>query len=471
MKILSASLQNFASYKELTFDFADQGLTLIQGPNGAGKSTLADAIPWILFGKTAKGGAANEVLTWPGSQTTTGSLKFHDGTVITRVRGASNDLFIQNDAIKAGRGRGKDLLDTQKMINQILGINYDLYLAGSYYHEFSQTAQFFNTTANNRRLICEQLVDLKLPIKLQSAISLERKARNKSLEGLMVEAAQLHSNITVLQRYEATEKVKFNLWEKAHKWDKEIAAKAYQDFESGRDQVLTNQCNSCGTVLAEPRHVHNDSVNPYLKRLAELEQAINPYAGATKDYFEEINAKSMELGYLNQEILGLKIVVEELDLLEQVTESLRSTTIQNTIKFIGTNTNRLLTDFFDAEIRVEFETQSKDKLEVILSKDGNIASFSQLSKGQRCLLKLCFGVSVMQAVQNHHGINFNTLWFDESLDGLSDYFKVKAYRLFESIIQGYENIFVVEHSEALKSQFENSYSVSLINGNSVIAKA
>lgn len=77
----------------------------------------------------------------------------------------------------------------------------------------------------------------------------------------------------------------------------------------------------------------------------------------------------------------------------------------------------------------------------------------------------------MQAVQNHHGINFNTLWFDESLDGLSDYFKVKAYRLFESIIQGYENIFVVEHSEALKSQFENSYSVSLINGNSVIAKA
>lgn len=472
MKILSVSLQNFASYKELIFDFADQGLTLIQGPNGAGKSTLADAIPWILFGKTAKGGTVDEVLSWPGKETCVGKLDIFVNNIlytITRSRGTNkNDLYYE--ILGASIFRGKDLRDTQRIIDEKLGTTYDLYLAGSYYHEFSQTAQFFSTTANNRRLICEQLVDLKLPIKLQSAISLERKAHKKSLEGLMVEAPQLHSNITVLQRYEATEKVKFNLWEKAHKWDKEIAAKAYQDFESGRDQVLTNQCNSCGTVLAEPKHVHNDSVNPYLKRLVELEQAINPYAGATKDYFEEINAKSMELGYLNQEILGLKIVVEELDLLEQVTESLRSTTIQNTIKFTETNTNRLLTDFFDAEIRVEFETQSKDKLEVILSKDGNIASFSQLSKGQRCLLKLCFGVSVMQAVQNHHGINFNTLWFDESLDGLSDYFKVKAYRLFEQLSEVYENMFVVEHSEALKSCFSNVYSVSLKDGQSVLKK-
>jgi len=57
VKILSCVLENFASYERLEFDFSPQGLTLIEGPTGSGKSTLCDAIPWILFGRTAKDGA------------------------------------------------------------------------------------------------------------------------------------------------------------------------------------------------------------------------------------------------------------------------------------------------------------------------------------------------------------------------------------------------------------------------------
>jgi len=472
MKILSVSLQNFASYEKLDFDFTNQGLTLIQGPNGAGKSTLADAIPWILFGKTAKGGAVDEVLSWPGDTIAKGCITLEiNGNMfqVLRSRGSAkdNDLMIWEDG---GAYRGKDITDTQKLIVSKLGINYDLYLAGSYYHEFSQTAQFFNTTANNRRLICEQLVDLSLPIRLKVSISAQRKIYTQSLAKLDFEQTQLSSNIALLQRLEITENQKSGAWEKQRQSTKEYIIKQYDRFEANRDSTIHDACKECGTVFNAPKHVHDDTVNPYLEKLVELEQQVNPHAGATKDYTEEIQAKCHQVSYIRQEILGMQVLIEELDLLERVTEDLRSTTIQNTIKFIETNTNKLLSDFFDAEIRVEFEAASKDKLEVSIFKDGNTASFSQLSKGQRCLLKLCFGVSVMQAVQNHHGVSFNTLWMDESLDGCSDQNKVKAYRLFEHLIQGYENIFVVEHSESFKSCFENSYSVSLVNGKSQIGK-
>lgn len=46
--------KNFASFRELEFDFSNKGLTLIAGPTGSGKSTLLDAPSWCLFGVTSK---------------------------------------------------------------------------------------------------------------------------------------------------------------------------------------------------------------------------------------------------------------------------------------------------------------------------------------------------------------------------------------------------------------------------------
>jgi DNA repair exonuclease SbcCD ATPase subunit len=109
-------------------------------------------------------------------------------------------------------------------------------------------------------------------------------------------------------------------------------------------------------------------------------------------------------------------------------------------------------------------------LEVGITKDGNQASFSQLSKGQRCMLKLCFGVAVMQAVQNHHGLSFNVAMFDEALDGLSDTLKMKAVRMLESLTPTYGSVFLVEHSETVKVLVDNKYNVELVNGASQIEK-
>src|ERR1700733_2695413 len=100
MKILSASVQNFASYKKLDFEFDGQGLALVAGPTGSGKSTLCDVVPWVLFGRTSKGGTVDEVLSWPGDEITSGVITIDDRSgrpfSITRTRGSKpkdNDLF------------------------------------------------------------------------------------------------------------------------------------------------------------------------------------------------------------------------------------------------------------------------------------------------------------------------------------------------------------------------------------------
>lgn len=79
--ILSITLLNFRSYKGThKFEFPSAfglyyltGKNLLEpslGANGAGKSTFLDAITWCLYGRTARGLKANEILSWYGGNTT-----------------------------------------------------------------------------------------------------------------------------------------------------------------------------------------------------------------------------------------------------------------------------------------------------------------------------------------------------------------------------------------------------------------
>jgi DNA repair exonuclease SbcCD ATPase subunit len=168
-------------------------------------------------------------------------------------------------------------------------------------------------------------------------------------------------------------------------------------------------------------------------------------------------------------INGLQIDISDFETLQEVTTAFRAELVKNTILSIQEETNSLLTDFFDGEVNLELTIVENDKLDVIIHKDGNVASFTQLSKGQRQLLRLCFGVSVMKQVSNNSGISFNSLWFDESLDGLSDTMKTKAFHLFESLQTSHDNVYVIDHSEGLKVLFDNQIIVTLNNGNSELA--
>ena len=162
-------------------NFEDQGLALIYGNTGSGKSTICDGVCWSLFGVTAKGISADEVRSWQSPKSDTiGMIEVEtaNGLIsITRRRGPKSDLYYED---KDGNViRGKDATETQKRINEALGMDVDLFITASYYNEFSDTANFFIAKAKDRRELFENLAPIEFQKKLadRAAIALAKSKK------------------------------------------------------------------------------------------------------------------------------------------------------------------------------------------------------------------------------------------------------------------------------------------------------
>lgn len=564
MRLISCSVENFASYKSLKFNYVNQGLTLIQGTTGSGKSTLCDIVPWILFGTTAKGGAADEVLSWPGDQVTKSSLHLetHSGAYIIKrsrgPKGKDNDLSYLE--VGGEVVRGKDLLDTQKLINSILGVDSELYLSGAYFHEFSSTSSFFNTTAKIRRQITEQIVDLNLAKNLSVNLGEYKKALKKEIEvvattvttkknhlsylsksidsfinkaaqwnvGTQVKMDQLQTQYATFEAEKSKniENIKNNHLKKQLELEYDISllekdllprsyfTKAYAAIDARKAAFKDTVCSECGAKkdvhirmlidkegysvdnarakneqtqtnlvrMHQQLNKLNETLDPlvkqeqsrkntYLQQIKELASEVNPFLPPTEEAKSEKDQTKAQLTKLANEAEDLSIELSDLELLLEVIASFRAHVVKDTIEQLETSTNNLLSTYFDAEIKIQLIVQDADKVEVVVYKDGNTCVYSQLSKGQRQLLKLCFGISVMKTVSNHSGISFSTIFLDECTDGIDESMKGKAYRLFEQLSTEYENVFVTEHSESLKSMFPKRLEVTLNNGESSIEES
>lgn len=558
MRILRVKASNFGSYPNIDFDFDNQGLTLISGPTGAGKSTLMDVVPWALFGRTSKNGTVDEIMSWPCDKVTSAVVSLGDVTV-SRSRGPSskdNDLMFW--PVDGQPVRGKDITDTQKLLNAFLGIDAELYLSAAYFHEFSQTASFFTATAKNRRLLTEQLVDLTLAKKINKDLAEYKKELKNAKDLLVGQIAISINNIKHTEDKLKTEQQKSKAWKQSQeiRLTKLVALndnfKADQaksvtsvlersqltllelskDMADLRDDLKSDtyftskssiinarkaklkevHCTECGVPkdtekrllitkdeyalqreleLNQQRRSQIDQTTARIKRLDDTtvrdinqeNSRHNPYPSQIETITLETNphnthvhstalaAETAVLLSLTDKNSVLSVELADIQLLQQVIEDFRLTLVKNTIVHIEHTTNKLLADHFDAELRVSFEIEDAEKLDVQIYKDGNSATFTQLSKGQRHLLKLTFGVAVMKAVSNHSGVSFNAVFLDEVAEGLDEDMKVKIYGLLQGLSLDHSTVLAIDHSEALKALFTNRYNVTLSNGASTIEKA
>lgn len=133
---------------------------------------------------------------------------------------------------------------------------------------------------------------------------------------------------------------------------------------------------------------------------------------------------------------------------------------------ISEYTNNILTEVFDIDINIDVKIDESDDLECTIYKNGNQASFKQLSKGQRQVLKLAFLLACSNLDREQNGLKTNCLFFDESLEGLDYDLKAKAYELFVKLNISYPNIIVIDHSVELKNSFDNVITVMSENNES-----
>lgn len=219
MKLLNCVAENFGSYKHLEFSFDSLGLSLIYGATGAGKSTLMDIPCWTIYGVTAKDGNADEVRAWnhEGSPTSV-SLKIQLPTktiTVTRIRGRStqNDLFWTEEGSDTPI-RGKDIIDTQKLLVEQLGITEEAYTTCFYFHEFSKCQGFFTAKAPTRKLLFDQLASLDFAKTLQAACQTKGKVIDTQVTELKTELTTLSGKISGLKD------VKEQLLRRAEDWEK-----------------------------------------------------------------------------------------------------------------------------------------------------------------------------------------------------------------------------------------------------------
>lgn len=527
MRILSATAYNFCSYKKIEFNADIKGLTLISGPTGSGKSALCDLIPWVLFGVTAKGGAADEVRSWSTQEQTVGRVIIHfsDENIlrVVRKRGPNDLVFsFRNSTSNWAEIRGKDLKDTQKILNEVLCMDADLYLSGAYFHEFCTSASFFTTTAKNRREITEQIVDLTLHRSLAEKSATLIKATKGALNVVNLKIRDAEGELTYSNKTLIIENKRFGDWNKNKdfKWN-EIKAKAItfeedkannikeleaeiDDYELNRDLEINKLklaeqsshdgvCPECGQST-EHKHDHDYSnrikalktrVNPllallskehaskntYHKQADEIENSDNPHNDSCIELEARIKELNVLLEILKTDRLKTAMDISDLETLQETVAIWRAISVENTILHLESTTNNLIADHFDGEIQVQLTVSGDDKLEVIITKDSNECAYTQLSKGQRQLLKLSFGIAVMDAISNQHAIKFDQLFFDESLDGLDENLKLKAIGMFEYLATKHNSVYIVEHSSAIKAMVNNRIDVTLVNGESQIEKA
>lgn len=559
MKILNVKVTNFGSYPDLEFNFDNQGLCLVSGPTGVGKSTLMDTVTWCLYGCTAKAGSVEDVRSWKAEgEATTGvcRIQLNDKIISTfRVRGLSNknDLYWTESGSEEPT-RGKDLNDTQRLLEARLGLTADQFIASSYLHEFSPVGIFFTSVAKARRALMEGLTDLDLPTRIAYRVSDARKLEKSSLTELHSLSQKLSGKLEQLRDSRVSIEEDSEKWEKDQKTkikDLEVKAEEYEADKAHRIELERSKheawrvgrlkqlstlegtamrlkeivkdtkqfdleeaairkslrCGECGslpdsvnealidcrerrakntnynkelqsvlkdikTVRSEhnPYDISEISENSYISNLNDVLNDINPFDAQCHKLQTMICNTERELQNINYQIDQLEYRISALSHLYDLSFVLRGELLNNAVTELQDSTNAYLEKYFDAELRVGFEMKDSDTLDVVIHKSGYGCNFKQLSRGQRALLKLTFGVSLMKATANQAGQHPNVLFFDECLDALDVDLKVKAVALFEELSTQHDTVMVIDHATEVKASFNKNYIVELVNDESVISE-
>lgn len=219
MKLGHGEYANFCSYPHLSIHFDSLGLCVVTGPTGAGKSTVFDAPAWCLYGATSKDGAADDVRPWGVSEPTKGvqDVQLHDGfIVVTRIRGTprQNDLFWTE--IDGEVKRGKDINETQKMLEERLGCSAELYFTSAYLHQFSKADSFFIAKAKERRDTLERIADLSLPVLIAERAKESRKIASISASSTAAIRTRSEGTVDEVKRQIVSIKDSSDRWDREH---------------------------------------------------------------------------------------------------------------------------------------------------------------------------------------------------------------------------------------------------------------
>ena len=172
---------NMFSYgKENSLDLNRSRITQLTAPNGSGKSSIAMIIQEILFNKNIKGIKKTDILNrWTKDKQWTGSKEFDidaaSYSVAVQRSGASTKVQLLKCGIDISDHK---VLDTYKKIQELLGINFEIFSQLTYQSSVD-LLEFLKATDTNRKKFLINLFNLEKYIMIGDKIKVQAQSLDK----------------------------------------------------------------------------------------------------------------------------------------------------------------------------------------------------------------------------------------------------------------------------------------------------
>ena len=202
---------NMFSYgKENSLDLNRSRITQLTAPNGSGKSSIAMIIQEILFNKNIKGIKKTDILNrWTKDKQWTGSIEFDiDGasySVAVQRSGASTKVQLLKCGIDISDHK---VLDTYKKIQELLGINFEIFSQLTYQSSVD-LLEFLKATYTNRKKFLINLFNLEKYIMIGDKIKVQAQSLDKefSIQKGELKSVEDFLNSTIVPEKKAFAKV------------------------------------------------------------------------------------------------------------------------------------------------------------------------------------------------------------------------------------------------------------------------
>ena len=343
---LKLSLQNFLCYRDNVppLDVSGIHVACLCGPNGHGKSALLDAITWALWGVTARGRSADDLLHF-GEQEMMVELDFMARDAHYRAarrhsragqkgrgRGGTN-LQLQ---VSTGNGfqtiTGNSLRETQAAIVKLLGMDYDTFVNSAFLIQ-GRADEFTNKTPGDRKEVLGLILGLGRYDDLLEASRAKAQERRDAVNRVEGNIQLIESELSTAgdpqaeldQVAQELETVGLRL--AARRGDLDAARLLLQDLEQKARQVSTQEAGL--PQLETEIHRLQEDVRQREARIAEFDKLVegapaieSGFSGyrQARDSYEGMNAAPAQFDALTQKAtaLGQAIAQARARLEEQV---------------------------------------------------------------------------------------------------------------------------------------------------------
>ena len=182
-------------------NFTENATNLIIGTNGAGKSTVLDALTFSLFGKPFRKINKPQLINSTNEKDCRVEVSFNvNNTDWKIVRGIKPNIFEiwRNDSLL---DQAASALDQQKWLEQnVLKMNYksftQIVILGS-----STFVPFMQLSANNRRDVIEDLLDIKIFSSMNMIIKEKIRQGKEDIKVLNLKKESLNDKVTMQENF------------------------------------------------------------------------------------------------------------------------------------------------------------------------------------------------------------------------------------------------------------------------------